>query len=89
MNTTNLPLSKSQLAHLYSPDLKTSAALNRLSRWIKGDSELTDALHQAGYHPHQRILTSRQVQIILDYLGDPRVEPELVGIMEGTSPHRV
>ena len=64
-------LTKSELAWQYSPDLSQTAALNRLRRWIEGDTALLTALKETGYRPQQRILTARQVAIIHEYIGMP------------------
>lgn len=75
------PLSKSELAWLYSPGMTQVSALNRLARWINGDHLLLHDLQEAGYRPNQRILTARQVAIIFDHLGNPLEESELVDLM--------
>lgn len=64
-------LSKTEIAWQYSPDAPLSTALNRLSRWIKGDSELYSKLKRAGYRDSQRLLTPHQVKLIYEYLGEP------------------
>ena len=64
-------MSKSELAWLYSPTLSQTAALNRLNRWINGDPELLAALLATGYRPNQRLLTPKQVKVIVEYLGEP------------------
>lgn len=68
---TARPLSKSELAWQYSPELTQSAALNRLKRWIDGDRDLLTALQQTGYRTNQRILTARQVALVYEYIGEP------------------
>lgn len=65
------PYSKKELALAYAPALSMSGALNRLACWIKSNNELLTALMNAGYQTNQRIFTSRQVQLIFDYLGEP------------------
>ncbi len=70
MNTVR-PLTKSELAWQYSPELTQSAALNRLRRWIEGDRDLMNSLHQTGYRSNQRILTARQVALVYEYIGEP------------------
>lgn len=65
-------MSKSEVAWMLSPDLHSaSAALNRLSRWIKGDQALYYALRETGYSDSQRIFTIKQVQLLHEYIGLP------------------
>ena len=63
--------SKSQLANAYAPNVGQRAALNRLSSWIRLNHDLTAALAATGYVHTQRIFTSRQVELIFHYLGEP------------------
>lgn len=65
------PYYKSELAEAYSPFLTPGAALNRLAHWIAHNAQLTEALAQTGYRRNQHILTSRQVALIFEYLGEP------------------
>lgn len=65
------PLRKSALARLYFPHLASHQACNRLRRWIVRCGELNDALAASGYRPNHRLLTPRQVRLIVHYLGDP------------------
>lgn len=67
----SLPLRKSALAALYFPELASHQACNRLRRWIIRCTELHGKLREAGYRPEQRILTPRQVGLIVHYLGEP------------------
>lgn len=57
----------------YFPELEDniSSALRRLSRWIKNNKPLTEALLSTGYLPHQRSFTARQTALIFEYLGEP------------------
>lgn len=61
-------ITKKELAQRYAPDLKPTAAANRLARWINGDADLLRELTEAGYNPKQRILTPRQARIIEKYI---------------------
>ena len=67
----SVSLSKTQLAWQYSPELSQNAALNRLHRWIHGDRDLLYALHAAGYSDRQKVLTTKQLTLIYDFLGRP------------------
>ena len=65
------PYNKSELAQAYAPEITLKSALNRLALWIKINAPLSEALQESGYHPKQRILTARQVELIFHYLGKP------------------
>jgi len=62
---------KSELAHLYNPQLTLKNATQVLRRWILHNTELYEALIRAGYQDRNRILTPRQVEIIIQILGEP------------------
>ena len=64
-------MGKGELAMLYAPDLKVGSALNRLSHWMRRSPHLMQDLTEADYRPQQRLLTSKQVEIIMRYLGTP------------------
>ncbi len=64
-------MSKSELAMAYAPTLTPQAAVNRLMMWIHHNPELTDLLLRSGYRKMQKLFTSYQVRLILDYLGEP------------------
>lgn len=63
--------SKQELALLYFPDSDPRIASCHLMRWINRNGQLLRELKSAGYYRHTKFFTSRQVCIILDYLGDP------------------
>ncbi len=65
------PMSKSEIAMAYAPALTQQAAVNRLMTWIHHNAELTDMLERSGYRKQQKLLTSYQVRLIFDYLGEP------------------
>ena len=65
------PMSKSELAMAYAPNLTPQSAVNRLMDWIRRNPELMEALDRTGYCKHQKLLTSLQVRIIFSYLGEP------------------
>ena len=48
-----------------------ASALNRLSKWMKLNLELDEALRHTGYKGSQKIFTSLQVELIFRYLGKP------------------
>ena len=63
--------SKSQLAQAYAPNIGQRAALNRLASWIRMNRKLSEALAETDYVSTQRIFTSRQMELIFHYLGEP------------------
>lgn len=66
------PYSKRELAALYFPLTKRpSAAVANLRNMIKGCKELVDELQKCRYRSHCRMLTRRQVAVIVDFLGEP------------------
>ena len=71
------PLSKSELAMAYAPNLTVQGAVNRLMQWIRHNPELAEALERTGYRKTQKLFTSLQVRTIISYLG----EPSLWGLM--------
>ena len=65
------PMSKSELAMAYAPNLTQQGAVNRLMDWIHHNPELVEALDRTGYRKSQKLLTSLQVRTIISYLGAP------------------
>ena len=65
------PMSKAEIAVAYAPFLTTHSAVNRLMAWIRHNPELSELLHRSGYRKEQKLLTSYQVRLIFDYLGEP------------------
>lgn len=61
------------LASAYYPWLCPDSASQRLRRMLKSAPDVLNDLHRAGFHPRQRNLTQRQLQIIFDYLGIPEL----------------
>ena len=66
-----ISMKKSELALLYFPESMPAVATNRLMRWIHGCPPLMKELESTGYHRPQKLLTSRQVSLIVPHLGDP------------------
>lgn len=62
---------KTELAQLYMPNSEPRCACKILQRWFNINPELTEELNRAGYKKHQKILTPRQVKIIIKYIGEP------------------
>ena len=71
------PYSKSELARAYAPEIGERSALNRLSRWLRGNALLYQALLDTGHRSPQQIFTSKQVGRIVEYIGRPEGSGEL------------
>lgn len=59
-----------ELALLYFPFNTPRSASNQLKRWMLKE-KLLRRLEEAGYASGQKILTPRQVGIIVDHVGEP------------------
>ncbi len=60
-----------ELGQMYFPNSTVKSASTQVVRWIRRNRPLWDALHAAGYHKGQRLLTPRQVSLVFQYLGEP------------------
>ena len=65
------PYYKRELAEAYAPTISPASALNRLSKWMKLNLALDEALRHTGYQGSQKIFTSLQVELIFRNLGKP------------------
>ena len=67
-----ISMKRRDLAKLYFPDMSDVEAVRSLRRWIEGCPQLMSALDELSM-PYKkcRILSARQVRIIMEYLGDP------------------
>lgn len=63
--------SKSELAHLYCPDISLCSALRLFKTWIEQNKELHNKLIETGYKPRNRYFFPKQVELIKEYLGEP------------------
>lgn len=59
-----------ELAQHYFPGNTPASASAQLKKWIKID-KLHAKLTDTGYHSGQKLLTPRQVEIIVNHLGEP------------------
>ncbi len=66
-----IAMKKGELARLYFPTATTAVATNRLMRWVNQCAPLLKDLEPTGYHRSQKLLTARQVSIIVRHLGEP------------------
>ena len=62
---------KSELAMLYFPKSTPNAALKRLNRWIDKCKPLKKAVAECQIENFPKSFTPRQVELIVEYLGDP------------------
>ncbi len=63
--------SKAELAQMYFPDSTPATAVKRLMAWTRKCAPLLESLRLTGYTPICKMLTPRQVETIVHYLGDP------------------
>lgn len=61
-----------ELAQLYFPSITKKSASTQLRKWIESDKFLRKELTHAGYKISQRLLTPRQVGILILIIGKPR-----------------
>lgn len=68
-----MPFTKFQIAVQYFPDQidNSKVAVRHLVRWINKTHGLLPALTATGYQRHQHHFTSRQVELLYEYLGEP------------------
>ncbi|MGM9733235.1 MAG: DUF4248 domain-containing protein [Prevotella sp.] len=65
-------MKRRDLAKQYFPDSTPRSAVKALLRWIDNCPDLLAALDDLNIpHRHKKNLTTRQVRIIMEYLGDP------------------
>ncbi|MDD4822703.1 MAG: DUF4248 domain-containing protein [Bacteroidales bacterium] len=63
--------SKTELALLYTPNRRKEHVWRMMHNWITRCKPLHKALIESGMKPSTRILSPRQVQLIVEYLGEP------------------
>lgn len=62
---------KKDLACLYCPNATARCAIRTLTRWIKRNHELYEALVHTGYNVRTRTFMPKQVSLIVQYLDEP------------------
>ncbi|NDV65044.1 DUF4248 domain-containing protein [Bacteroides sp. 224] len=62
---------KGELASLYLPNVSIDTARKKLRVWIKNCRDLEQKLTEIGYSPCAKLLTPAQVELIMEYLGEP------------------
>ncbi len=60
-----------ELALLYFPNSTKKSASVQLRRWIKQNNKLENELIDYGFKQGQRILTPKQIKILINHLGEP------------------
>lgn len=68
------PLNKGSLAMMYAPNVCRKSALRLLNAYIHRAKGLLEALEETGYSHHARHFTPRQLELVLQYLGEPFAE---------------
>ena len=71
MNFNIKPYTKKELALLYFPSTDPHVAVNRLMMWVKRCPELHNALAEQGYKKNVKWLSTREVEMIVRWLGEP------------------
>ncbi len=66
-----MDMSFKQVACLYAPCSSPRSASKKLGVWIRRNKDLVDALVKAGWQPYRKVLTPKQVSIIVSFLGSP------------------
>lgn len=64
-------ISKTDLAQAYFPFIDPRSARNKLMQLINDDQSLVDSLNDCGYKFRNRQFSPKQVDIIVDKLGNP------------------
>jgi hypothetical protein len=60
-----------ELALLYFPNSTKKSATTQLRQWIRRNDVLRRTLVQLGFTDRQRILTPRQVEVVVQFVGEP------------------
>jgi len=66
-------LYKRRLAHYYYPELKLKSAVEKLKSEVYGCPELVVELEKTHFQWSKWAFTPRQLELILYYLGDPKI----------------
>ena len=60
-----------ELASLYFPDIEKRSASNQFRKWIVKSKTLKSKLTNADWKEGQKLLTPKQVGILIEFLGEP------------------
>ena len=60
-----------ELALLYFPNSTKKSASVQMRRWLRQNESLKKQLKDSGFRPGLKLLTPKQVKILVDFLGEP------------------
>jgi hypothetical protein len=60
-----------ELAQLYFPQITKQSASVQFRRWIVMNKKLNQSLSEHGFKSGQKILTPKQVEIVIFHIGEP------------------
>lgn len=60
-----------ELAQLYFPQIAKPSATIQFRRWIRLNEKLQEELAASGHKRWQKLLTPKQVEIIIRFIGEP------------------
>lgn len=60
-----------ELAQIYFPQITKQSATVQFRRWIRINEELQKELKASGFKRFQKLLTPKQVEIIVKFIGEP------------------
>ncbi len=60
-----------ELACLYNPGVTPHTAVKKLKSWVEESPGLKQKLLEAEWKPKKRLLTPRQVEVLVTHLGPP------------------
>lgn len=65
------PYLKTELAHLYNPNMSVEAAMHKMRMWIRRNKELYAAFYEGGEGVRDQSYSKRQVRLLVKYLEEP------------------
>lgn len=65
------PYTKKELALMYFPNSLPHTAVNHLMAWVTRNETLWSRLNDLGYQKTSKWFTARQVELIVEFLGEP------------------
>lgn len=60
-----------ELAQIYFPQITKQSATVQFRRWIRINEDLQKELKASGFKRFQKLLTPKQVEIIIKFIGEP------------------
>ena len=61
----------SELAQLYFPHIAKKSASVQLRRWLILNKKLNASLEETGFVAGQKLITPKQIGLVLEFLGEP------------------